>query len=40
VAPAAHLDQVDTRLAAKSPRVHMMELYETALVAPMAVGPM
>ena len=37
VAAASQLDQVDTRLAAKSARVRMVELHETALVAPMAV---
>jgi len=36
VAAATQLDQVDTRLAAQSARVRMVELDETALVAPMA----
>ena len=33
---AAQLDQVNTRLAAQSTRVRVVELHETALVAPMA----
>src|SRR6266550_1084009 len=36
VPPASQLDLVDTRLAAKSARVPMMELHEPALVAAMA----
>src|SRR6266513_763169 len=36
VPPASQLDLVDTRLAAKSVRVPVMELHEPALVAAMA----
>jgi hypothetical protein len=37
VRAASQLDQVDTRFAAKRAGVRVVELYETALVAPMAV---
>jgi hypothetical protein len=37
VRAASQLDQVDTRFAAKRAGVRVVELHETALVAPMAV---
>jgi len=36
VTAAPELDQIDACLAAESARVRMVELHETALVAPMA----
>jgi hypothetical protein len=38
VTPAPQLDLLDRRFAAERVRIHVVELHEPALVAPMAIG--